>query len=65
MAALLFLLLCALAGELCVPEVPEPSSSPLGSCLISGFLSSPVAPDDDVSMGSALQPSPDGSSFFT
>ena len=57
-----------------MPEDPDPSSSSLGSVLISGFLSSLAVPDDDedvvedvevdVSMGSPLHPSPEGFSFL-
>lgn len=59
-----------LAGELWEPADPEPSSSSLGSFFTSGFLSSSAATDDDteedapVSIGSLLQPSPEGFSCF-
>lgn len=66
----LFFLLCALAGELWEPA--DPSSSSLGSFFTSGFLSSAAEAADNedaeedaaVSMGSALQPSPEGFSCF-
>lgn len=64
----LFFLLCAVAGELWEPA--DASSSSLGSFFTSGFLSSSAVVDEDaeddtaVSIGSALQPSPEGFSCF-
>lgn len=64
----LFFLLCAAAGEPLEPA--DPSSSSLGSFFTSGFLSSSAVVDEDadedavVSIGSTLQPSPEGFSCF-